>query len=166
MNPVIRLDQTGLRAGLARRATIDHQSVTLPTGDVAVAFGTGHSFSFPRVVVGDRGGAYLTRTPAFTGPVASNLLVTARYRTMSNVLSAEAAIGGVDPSAEQSLRRTWSKVRVGLAKGQAVRARHAVQRFADEVSRLTGKQIERPSARKLLAFAQLVYDYVDGKGSL
>ena len=85
---------------------------------------------------------------------------------MANVLSAEAAVGGVDRSAEQSLRRTWSKVRVGLAKGQAVRARHAVQRFADDVHRLTGKQVERHSARVLLAYAQLVYEYVDGKGSL
>ncbi len=150
VNPVIRLDQTGLRSGMARRATIDHQSVTLPTGDVAVDFGTGHTFSFPRVVVGGRGGAYLTRTPAFTGPVASNLLVTARYRTMANVLSAEAAVGGIDRAAEQSLRRAWSKVRVGLAKGQAVRARHAVQRFADDVQQ-THRQADREALREGVA---------------
>ena len=163
VNPVIRLDQTGLPASLPRRASIDHQSVALPTGDMAVAFGTGHAYSFPHVVIGPRGGAYLTRTPAFTGPVANNLLVTAHYRTMANLLSAEAGIGGVDRSAEQSLRISWAKVRVRLAKGQAVRARHAVQRFADDVHRLTGQHIERHSARVLLAYAQLVYEYVDGR---
>ena len=94
VNPVIRLDQTGLRASLPRRASIDYRSVTLPTGDVEVAYGTGHAYAFPPVVVGDRGGTYLTRTPAFTGPVGSNLIVTAHYLTMANVLSAEAASAG------------------------------------------------------------------------
>ena len=47
VNPVIRLDQTGLPAALPKRATIDGQVVTLPTGDVEVGYGTAHSYSFP-----------------------------------------------------------------------------------------------------------------------
>ena len=71
VNPVIRLDQTGLCASLPKRASIDHQSVTLPTGDVEVAYGTGHAYAFPPVLVGDRGRAYLTRLPPSSGRSAA-----------------------------------------------------------------------------------------------
>ena len=58
VNPVIRLDQTGLPATLPKRATIDGQVVTLPTGDVEVGYGTAHSYSFPAVVTDTNGVAY------------------------------------------------------------------------------------------------------------
>jgi hypothetical protein len=164
VNPVINLAQTGLPSTVARRAFIDHQPVTLPTGDVEVAYGTGHDYSFPRVVVGGKGGAYLTRTPGFTGPVASNLSKTARYLTMAKVLAAEAAGDGVDRMAARSLGTSWTTVRVRLEKGQADRARKAVQRFADDVRDLKGKHVERHSARLLIAYAQTVFVFVDGKG--
>ena len=166
VNPVIRLDQTGLPANLPRQASIDHRVVNLPSGDVEVAYGTGHSYSFPRVVVGRRGGTYLTRTPSFSGPVAANLIVTARYQTMAKVLSAEIAGGRVDRAAQESLRASWARVRAGLVKHQAGKTRAALQRFADDIQRRAGKQVERRSANVLLAHAQLVFKYVDGRGSL
>ena len=55
INPVIRLAQTGLPATLPKKATIDGQAVTLPTGDVEVGYGTAHSYSFPGVVTGTKG---------------------------------------------------------------------------------------------------------------
>jgi hypothetical protein len=152
--------------GLPRRATIDQQAVLLPTGDVEVSFGTGHTYSFPRVVVGGRGGAYLTREPAFTGPVAGNITVTATYRTMAKVVAAEVAAGHVDAKAQKALRTSWAKARVRLAKGQADRARTALERYADDVRHLSGKHVDRPTARQLLEYAQLVFAYVDGKGTV
>jgi hypothetical protein len=145
---------------------LDQRAVALPTGDLEVAFGSGHAYSFPPVVLGGRGGAYLTREPAFTGPVGGDLSATARYVTMAKVLAAAVAAGHVDAKAGKSLLARWTTVRHRLADGQTQRVRTAVKRYAAEVRRLTGRHVDRAAARDLLAYAQLVFTYADGRASL
>jgi hypothetical protein len=162
VNPVIRLDQTGLPSTVPKLATIDGQALTLPTSELEVGYGTAHGYSFPAVVTDDNGVAYMTRTQAFTGPVVGNLVVTASYSTMNAVLAEAVAGGGLDQKTANSLTTTWNDVQAGIKSGNLAKARGSLKQFADAVRSQRGKKIKTATADTLLAYAQLVYTHVGG----
>ena len=96
VNPVIRLSQSGLPATVPHDASIDGQTVHLPTADVEVAYGSSHGYAFPGAVIDPNGVVYLSNTPAVTGRVEANLVVNAAYTTMSAFLTAAKANGSVE----------------------------------------------------------------------
>ena len=166
VNPVIRLDQTGLPATLPKRATIDGQIVTLPTGDVEVGYGTAHAYSFPAVVTDTNGVAYMTTTPALLGPIVSNRIVTASYTTMAKVIDTAAASGGIDRNQLTPLKAKWATVEGYLRTGNKAAAITALHDFATLVRSQSGKKIAKPTADALIAYAQLVYTSVGGTGTV
>jgi hypothetical protein len=166
VDPVIRLDQTGLPSTVPHRATIDRAGVSLPTGDVEMGFGTAHAYSFPGVVVDANGVPYMTRTPGFSGTVTANLASTASYTTMTSLVSAAAAGGGIDPKIASTLISEWSTVQADIKAGSSSRAQAAVRTFAGTIRAQSGKKIKPATASTLLAYAQLVYTFVGGTGAL
>ncbi len=166
VNPVIRLDQTGLPAALPKRATLDGQVVFLPTGDVEVGYGTAHSYSFPAVVTDTNGVAYMTTTGALLGPIVSNRIVTANYVTMANALAAAVTSGGMDQKTANSLTPIWNDVQAGLKSGNVAKTKGALKQFVDAVRAQSGKKIKKPTADQLIAYAQLVYTSVGGAGTI
>ncbi len=166
VNPVITLSQTGLPGSVPARATLDGVTVTLPTGEVEVGFGTAHGFSFPAVVTDAQGVAYVTTAPAFSGPVSANLTVTAAYSSMSDTLSAAVLSGGLDSKLANSLTKTWDTVQAGLKVGNLNKARSALKDFASAVRAQSGKKIRKATADALVAQAQAVYTSIGGIGTV
>ena len=166
VDPVISLSQTGLPSTVPTKATRDGKSVSLPTGDVEVGFGTAHSYSFPAVVTDRQGVAYLTQAPGFMGTVGSNLIETATYTTMSAVLAAAVTNGGLDQSTATALTTSWNTVQTDLKAGNRTGASDAVKSFAGSVRAVTGSKIQQATADNLLANAQLVYTFAGGTGTL
>ncbi len=166
INPVIRLDQAGLPTTVARQATLDGQTVTLPTTESEVGFGTAHTYSFPSVVVDANGVPYMTRQGGFVGPVVTNIQVTASYTTMPALLTAAVTSKGMDQKTANSLGKLWNDVMAGLKAGNVNKTRGALTQFADSVRSQSGKKIQKATADNLLAYAQLVYVSVGGSGTV
>ena len=148
INPVIRLAQTGLPATLPKKATIDGQAVTLPTGDVEVGYGTAHSYSFPGVVTGTRGVLYMTTTPGFVGPVAANRVVTAGYATMADILSAAVAAGGVDSRQASTLTKQWDRVQAAIATGRRSSCAHRAEHLRQPGAAVVGQEGQAARRRR------------------
>jgi hypothetical protein len=166
VNPVIRLAQTGLPASVPHRATIDAQMVSLPTGDVEVGYGTAHSYSFPAVVIDANGTAYITKTGALLGPIVSNIVVTASYTTVTNVVDSAAASGAIDKNQVSPLKSKWATVEGYLRTGNKAAAITALHDYATLVRSQSGKKIAKATADNLVAYAQLVYTSVGGTGTV
>lgn len=164
VDPVIRLDQTGLPGTVAKRATLDGRAVALPSGDVEVAYGTSHSFSFPAVVSDPIGTLYMTLTLGSQGTVTSNVTSTASYTTMSALVTAAVASGGVDKPTATALTSSWTTVQNDLKAGKTTQGRSALKSFAGLVAAQTGKKIKIATAATLLVYAQDVYTFEGGTG--
>jgi hypothetical protein len=166
VDPVVRLDETGLPATVPHQATLDRKKVTLPTGDVEVKYSTSHSFSFPAVVTDPDGVPWMTLAPAFSGPVNDNVSVAASYVTMAGALGSAVTSGALDQSTANSLTAGWSTVQAALKAGSKAKARAAAQSFASSVRGQAGTKIQQATADALVTYAQLVYTDAGGSGTV
>jgi PKD repeat protein len=167
INPLISLDEQGLPSTVPHQATLDGATVTLPDLNVVVPYGSPHQYSFPAAVIAPDGTVYLTNQLGFTGAVTANLSSTAAYQTLSQIVAAALASGGIDNhGVATALTQQFRAVQTAIAAHNVPQALSDLQSFASLVQAQSGKHVTTATATGLLADAQLVYASLGGSGTV
>jgi hypothetical protein len=162
VDPVVSLLERGLPKGVSLQATLDGQPVTLPVVARQVGLGTSHSYAFAQVVLGSGGSTFVTSAPSFQGPVSQDVTADATYATVPQAVRRDSAAGLVTSSEETRLLRSWAHVKASVKAKNLPAEQTALHAFADEVrGRTTGTALA-----ELMTYAQAVYAYVGGAGSV
>ena len=103
---------------------------------------------------------------ASTGPSPANIDVTARYRTLHQLLRRAEATGRIGKKEAARLDRRWDDIQALIDPRRNAKLRTALHRFADEVREQTGASIRVAAAEDLLTYAQAVYRRIGGSGKV
>ncbi|HCB02837.1 MAG TPA: MBG domain-containing protein [Nocardioides sp.] len=161
INPRLSLAQSGLPAAVVKQAKVDGTTVTLPAA-VTVSYGQSHSYSFPGTVTDSKGLMYVTTQPVFSGPVTSNVTVTATYKSMADVVKA----GVTDKVTAAALVVAWTAIEVLVKANKIPAALTGLRAYAALVRSQSGKKIPAATATQLVAYAQVVYTGLGGSGTV
>lgn len=167
VDPLLSLDEQGLPGSVPHRATLDGQTVSLPDSNVAVPYGSSHSYSFPAEVTDSSGTVYFTTDRGFSGAVTANITDTAVYQTMAQIVSAALSSGGIDDGGiANSLTQQFAAVQADIQASNTSQALTDLQSFASHVRAQSGQHLTAATVQALLAAAQLVYANLGGTGTV
>jgi hypothetical protein len=168
IDPLLSLDEQGLPGTVPHQATLDGKTVTLPDLNVELAYGSTHSYSFPKTVIDATSGVvYFTADAGFSGAVTANIHDTAVYQSMAQIVSAALSAGGIDNGGiATSLTQQFAAVQADIKAGNTAQALTDLHSFAAHVRAQSGNHITTATAQTLLADAQLIYAALGGTGSV